>query len=281
MLETRPTQTVVFPPVGGAAYRVRTGDSWESVARANGSSAWALIEFNFPVVRSAGDFQTKCRQVNWLLHHEVGCMQSADGRNYRFDSADSPGVIYIPPRGTLPALTHRVALHFRSLSLTDVAFSLALRNAQTVYAQYGIRIDFASGMSLGLPAVQAASLEVVDGSCAWNITSGEYHEVQSLAGPVPNNEILVFYVNRFASGKLGCGGHVLNQPACIVTAAGSQWTTAHEVGHVLLGSAFRPVHTTDTDNLMFSSTPSITGNPPTLTDEQVAQIKRSPCCIRI
>jgi hypothetical protein len=66
-----------------------------------------------------------------------------------------------------------------------------------------------------------------------------------------------------------------------VTAAGSQWTTAHEVGHVLLGSSFSPVHESSSSNLMFSSTPGITGNPPSLTDAQVAQIKRSICCVSL
>jgi hypothetical protein len=281
MLEQRPTRPVTFPPQGGDRYKVKTGDNWESIAKANGLETWALIEFNFPVVKSEPNFQTKCRMVNWLLRNHIGCTKSADGKNYRFDSSDSPGIIYIPLLNVQPTFTHRVKLHFRSLSLTDVSFDTAFRNAQRVYAQYGIRIDFASGMSLGLPADQAARLENVDGTCNWVITSGEYNEVHRLAGNIPANEILVCYVSRFASGKLGCGGHAPNKPACIVTAAGSQWTTAHEVGHVLLGSGFSPVHETTTGNLMYRSSPAITGNPPSLTPAQVAQIKRSSCCASI
>ena len=281
MLEEKPLQVVKFPPESGDRYKVKTGDSWTSVAQANGLDTWALIEFNFPVVKNTPNFQTKCRMVNWLLRNHIGCTKSSDGKNYRFDSSDSPGYIYIPLANVPPTYTHRVKLHFRSLSLTDVPFDRAFRNAQRVYAQYGIRIDFASGLSLGLPEDQARNLEVVDGSCAWTITSGEYNEVQRLAGNLPPNEILVCYVSRFASGKLGCGGHAPNKPACIVTSIGSQWTTAHEVGHVLLGSAFRPVHETSTSNLMFGNTPSITGDPPSLTDAQVTQIKKSSCCVSL
>jgi LysM repeat protein len=47
MLEQKPVQAVVFPPKDGDRYKVKTGDSWESVARANSLDAWALIEFNF------------------------------------------------------------------------------------------------------------------------------------------------------------------------------------------------------------------------------------------
>ena len=282
MLESRPSLPVVFPPIGGASYRVRTGDSWETIARANGLDTWALIEFNFPVVRSAPNFQTKCRQVNWLLHNHVGCTKSADGMNYRFDSADTPGVIWIPPPSLVvtPVFTHRVQLHFRSLSLTAVAFDNILRGAQTVYAQYGIRIDFASGMSLGLPDDQARRLETVDGTCNWNITAGEYNEVQGLSGRIPNNEILVCYISRFSTGNTGCGGHAPSRPACIVASAGSQWTTAHEVGHVLLGSGFTPVHETSRSNLMFP-TINLGTVVPVLTNAQVTQMKLSPCCSAI
>jgi hypothetical protein len=275
MLESKPSQPVVFPPTGGTRYRVSTGDSWDSIARANGLDTWVLIEFNFPVVRNAPDFQTKCRQVNWLLHDRVGCTRSADGMNYRFDSADTPGVIFIPPPTV--AFTHRVRLHFRSLSLTAVGFDTILRGAEKVYAQYGIRIDFASGLSLGLPEDQARRLETVDGTCKWDITSGEYNEVQTLSGGIPRSEILVCYISRFSTGNTGCGGHAVSQPACIVASAGSQWTTAHEVGHVLLGSGFRPVHETSRSNLMYP-TINLGSATPVLTDAQVAQMMRSPCC---
>jgi hypothetical protein len=42
MLEQQP-QPVQFPPEGGDRYKVRTGDSWDSVAAANNLTAWGLI----------------------------------------------------------------------------------------------------------------------------------------------------------------------------------------------------------------------------------------------
>jgi len=164
---------------------------------------------------------------------------------------------------------------------TIVPFSNSFRAAQRTYAQYGIRIDFASGASLGLSDDEAARLAQVDGSCEWDITTGEYADVQSLAGNIPSSEILVCYVARFGAALLGCGGHAPNRPACIVASAGTQWTTAHEVGHVLLGSGFVPVHSTDVTNLMLSGTSGITANPPTLTPAQVAQMKLSRCCVAL
>jgi hypothetical protein len=121
----------------------------------------------------------------------------------------------------------------------------------------------------------------VDGTCTWDITSGEYADVQNLAGNLPETEILVCYVTQFSDNILGCGGHMKNKPACIVGSAGSQWTTPHEVGHVLLGSTFVPVHSTDSQNLMLSGTFGITASLPILTDAQLAQMKKSRCCVEL
>ncbi len=177
--------------------------------------------------------------------------------------------------------THQVTLHFRSLSLTNVPFANLLANAERVYAQYGIRIRFGSGQSLHLSEEEARRYQQVDGQCRWAITAGEYAEVQKLGPPTPGQGVRVYFVNRFAGrGSLGCGGHAPGKPACICAAAGSKWTMAHEVGHVLLGSSFSPVHSTDRNNLMYSSTPAITADLPVLTDAQVERIKQSPYCVR-
>ena len=181
----------------------------------------------------------------------------------------------------MPSFTHRVRLHFTSLSLTNVPFSIHLAKAQEVYAQYGIKIEYRSGVSLGLSEEEARRFEQVDGRCVWNVNEGEYREIQDLGGPVSSTDISVYYVNRFSSGSLGCGGHLRGRPACIVAASGSKWTTAHEVGHVLLGSSFSPVHESSTHNLMYRSTPGITWALPILTRAQVTQIKNSPSCVRI
>ena len=98
ILETKPTSPLAmsFPPSGGKRYKVKTGDNWISVAAHASIRTWELIEFNFPAVRDTKDIQKKCREVNWSLRTHVGCAKSADGDNYRFDSADKPGYIYIP-----------------------------------------------------------------------------------------------------------------------------------------------------------------------------------------
>ncbi|MFT7642524.1 MAG: hypothetical protein ACI9G1_004282 [Pirellulaceae bacterium] len=174
------------------------------------------------------------------------------------------------------AYTHRIRLHFRSLTLTDVPFNRILASTQEIYSQYNIKVDYGSGESLNLTPAEATRFQQVDGRCTWNVTTGEYADLQRLGSPAPNNDIIVYFVDRFSQALNGCGGHLNNRPACIVAKVGTQWCTAHEVCHVLLTSSFAPVHMAPTANLMHSV--DIQRSTPTLTPAQVTRIKASPLC---
>jgi peptidoglycan hydrolase-like protein with peptidoglycan-binding domain len=173
---------------------------------------------------------------------------------------------------------HRVRLHFRSIALTNVPFERSLSNAEAVYAQYGIRIEFGSGESMNLTPQQRSIFDKIDQECDWDLTAGEFHMLQGLGSQAPSSDILVFHVSSFADGNvLGCGGHAPNRPACTITASALAWDTAHEVGHVLLGSQFNPVHIPDRRNLMHPTSRS-EASLPVLTLAQVNRIRASPCC---
>jgi hypothetical protein len=173
---------------------------------------------------------------------------------------------------------HRVRLHFRSLALSDVSFDRMLSSAQAVYAQYGIDVFFASGESLGLPPDEENRFNVVGQNCGWTMDSGEFAALHALGTPAPNNDVKVFIVNRFQEANvLGCGGHAAGKPACAVTHDCSRWDPAHEVGHVLLTSAFAPVHSGSPRNLMFA-TSSNGPTPLALTEKQLAKMRSSPLC---
>ena len=98
ILESKPNSPLAlqFPPNSNRSVRVNTGDNWKSIAQSNGIDVWSLIEYNFPVVKDAHNFETKCRQVNWMMRTHIGTTQSDDGKNYRFDSSDQPGQVYLP-----------------------------------------------------------------------------------------------------------------------------------------------------------------------------------------
>ena len=175
--------------------------------------------------------------------------------------------------------THAISLHFRSLTLTEVPFNSILSSTQAVYAQFGIRVDFGSGLSLGLSQEDADRFKQIDGQCKWN-AAGEFFDVERLGGIIPGGGIGVFFVDRFQQALNGCGGHAPNRPACIVAKAGTNFCTAHEVCHILLTSTFAPVHINDPTNLMHSVDIQRAAVP-TLTQAQVDQVKRSPLCRRV
>lgn len=176
----------------------------------------------------------------------------------------------------LPRHTHRVRLHFRSISMQNVPFETSLTAAQEVYDQYGIKIEFGSGESLMLTPAQAAIFDRIDQACEWELNSGEYAQLHQLGTPAPSNEIVVYYVRELQDAG-GCGGHATNRPAVTVAAATTKWATAHEVGHALLTKDFNPIHFSDTNNLMWDQVLNFSGTP-LLTDKQVAKIRTSLFC---
>jgi hypothetical protein len=78
-----------YVPPNSTKYKVQNGDTWETVARANGKDAWDLIYTNFKTHDAA--------EVNWYLREYVGCKRpTVDLNNWTFTSSASPGIIYIP-----------------------------------------------------------------------------------------------------------------------------------------------------------------------------------------
>lgn len=177
----------------------------------------------------------------------------------------------------LNRFSHRVGLHFRSIALTNVMFHQILNSTQAVYAQYGIRVDMMNGESLLLEPGDQTRLEQVDQECNWDLSSGEFDELHARGTPAPSRDVLVYFIQSFNPQLNGCGGHAPNRPACTVAATGTQWTVAHELCHVLLGSGFAPVHVNDTRNLMNTTTATITSIP-SLTEKQLRRMRTNTCC---
>ena len=239
----------------------------------------ALIDLGYPMPRSVGGSYSPDGAFGTETKQKVIDFQNAN-------NLSPDGEI---GRNTMLALdhhlrsyNHRVTLHFRSISLANVPFERSLSDAEKIYGQYGIKIEFGSGQSLGLSREEEQRFNRVDGDCNWIMNSGEFNELHQLGGPVPQTEILVYYVRDFGDSILGCGGHATNRPACTIAADGTRWTTAHEVGHVLLTRNFRgPVHARSRRNLMYRTTTVHGRRRPVLNDRQLTQMRSNPCCIAI
>ena len=182
----------------------------------------------------------------------------------------------------------KVRLHLRSLGMPRVPEFNALRNAQRIYGQYGICIEFASGQSIpaAVDAVnQTLSLSAVDvGSC----TMSQSMTIQQTAlfnhGSrqfARSTDITCYWVQNVQSegkGLAGCAAHpsgpLNSRGACVIAAAASPWTLAHEVGHVL---GLR--HSTKNREMMFTPTSSIAALLPSISEADLRTVMASPYCV--
>lgn len=89
-----------YVPAQSAPYRVKSGDSWWTLAeqpqvRAAGLSALDLCYFNFKT--------RKPSEINWYLRNKIGCRTATrDGKNYTFSTGDHPGIVYLPIPASKP-----------------------------------------------------------------------------------------------------------------------------------------------------------------------------------
>jgi len=189
----------------------------------------------------------------------------------------------LPPSG----FTHKVRLHLRSIAMPAQAEMKQLSVMKEIYAQYAIMIEMASGESVRLKDDVALTLTVVDGDCKWDQVSDEQRLLQDSGDKqgVGPNDITVYFATTLREtngGTLqGCAGSVPTRPAVMIAADATDKTTmAHEVGHILLGSSFSPVHDNDSKNLMCAAA-ICTGNPAYLNDAQLKAIRASRFLIKI
>lgn len=99
-IEKKPV-SATFPPKTGISYKVRSGDTWGTIAVANGISVLDLIMFNFGFSPSK---KIDPAEVNWCLRSWVGCKRTTfDKKNWIFSDDANPGLIFVPSKSTPPA----------------------------------------------------------------------------------------------------------------------------------------------------------------------------------
>ncbi|AMJ62819.1 peptidoglycan-binding domain-containing protein [Bosea sp. PAMC 26642] len=179
-----------------------------------------------------------------------------------------------------PKMTHRLNVHMRSIDNPSVPEFTQLKVMEEVYAQYFIKVVMMSGQSIGLNPGEELTLKIIDGACQWDQVSDEQRLLQNSGSKqnVGPNDITVYFATvlrtdtKKGTTLQGCAGHEPNRPAVMIAASAIDKTTmAHEVGHVLLGSSFDPVHTDDDANLMCNA-PVCTGKPAYFTVKQLNRI---------
>jgi hypothetical protein len=136
-----------------------------------------------------------------------------------------------------------------------------------VYGSVGIAVQLASTENLNLPTLNDLD---VGGS-----TTAEQNQLfanRNNAGP---NDVVVYFVRSTVPPFNGCASHPAGQPGAAVAQGATQWTMAHEVGHVL-----GLLHVNNNDRLMTGNgTANITNPPPDLIASEVSTMLASPFTI--
>jgi hypothetical protein len=180
--------------------------------------------------------------------------------------------------GTDSALWHRwwalvptVRLHAKVLTAPNLGLNTMVQRMTEVYGGAGIAVQLVSTENLNFPLLN----DVDVGACTLGSTTAEQIQLFANRNNAGANDVVVYFVRSTVPPFNGCAAHPPNQPGAVVVQGATQWTLAHEVGHVL---GLR--HVNNNDRLMTGNgTANITNPPPDLDATEVATMLASPFTI--
>ena len=131
----------------------------------------------------------------------------------------------VTPIGTVPT----VRMHLKVLTQPTVPLNTMVARMREIYESVGIRVEVASTENLNLPALNDCDA----GQCVSGSTTAEQNQLFSNRNNVGTNEVVAYFVRSTVPPYNGCAAHPSGRPGAIVVQGATQWTLAHEIGHVL------------------------------------------------
>ncbi len=170
------------------------------------------------------------------------------------------------------AATHQIDLHVKILTLPSFTHQRMVREMRKVYEPHGILVDVVSLETLQLPEL----VDINVGACSRGALTSDQFALFGNRSSVPVGGIIIYFTRTVFSPGLGfinaCAAHVDGAPSAVIAQLASQWSLAHEVGH-LLGLP----HVNGTDQLMASSgTENFGDSIPILTSSEANRMRMSP-----
>ena len=169
-------------------------------------------------------------------------------------------------------LVPTVRVHVKVLATPTIAVDTMLTRMREVYEAAGMQVQLASTENLtNLPDL----LDLDVGQCTLGNTTAEQNTLFGNRNNVGTNEVVVYFVRSTVPPFNGCAAHPAGRPGAVVVQGATQWTLAHELGHVLGLS-----HVSDNNRLMTGNgTGNITNPPPDLIASEIQTMRNSPLTI--
>ncbi|MCM3303132.1 hypothetical protein M4D73_33770 [Streptomyces pseudogriseolus] len=161
-----------------------------------------------------------------------------------------------------------VRIHAKILVAPDIPVAESVAVMAKIYEAVGISVELASSESLNIPELN----DVDVGKCMEGRTTPEQENLFNHRSGAGTADVVVYFVRSTVPPYNGCAAHPPGIPALVIAQHATQWTLAHEVGHVL---GLR--HVDNNDRLMTGNgTRNITNPPPELVTDEARTILRSP-----
>jgi hypothetical protein len=161
-----------------------------------------------------------------------------------------------------------VRLHVKIIQQPNISIDQMLSNMKLVYSSVGINLVLGSTENLNLPAT---FLDIDVGACTSGSTTAEQNQLFANRNNVGPTDVVAYFVRSTVPPFNGCASHPAGRPGAVVASIASQWTLAHEIGHVLGLN-----HVSDNNRLMTGGgTSNITNPPPDLVSSEASTMQSS------
>jgi hypothetical protein len=135
---------------------------------------------------------------------------------------------------------------------------------QDIFKEIGILVEYKTFDRISVPELE--DLDV--GPCRPAQLTQEQQRLFSIRGSIGKEDVIAYFVRTISRPGSGCSACPADKPGVVVTIGASQWSLAHELGHLL-----KLAHVNNNLRLMTENgTSAIIDPPPDLIGGEVAKI---------
>jgi Bacterial tandem repeat domain 1 len=173
------------------------------------------------------------------------------------------GTAYAPTQAQRGSLN----LHIKVLQPPIIAVDVMLERMREIYETVGISVNLKLQETLNLPDL----LDINVGTCTQGAVTTQQQSLFGQRNSVGPSDIVVYFIRSTIPPFNGCSAYPDGRPGLVISSYSTEWTLAHEVGHVL--GLF---HVTDAHRLMTGGgTANIVNPPPVLYPEEAVTMLSS------